>query len=220
MQYKNLEGLTKSKNIENVILEFQHGLKQGFKKFSLMGTDLGSYGMDSNHDLADLLNELILQEGDYKISLRNVHPYQLQKYIDRFNVALKSQKIPYLEIAAESGSNNVLKLMNRNYTIEQYKEIVKSIRKAYPPIIIRTQLIAGFPGETEQDFDETMQLLEDVVFDYVEVYEFSERPGTAAAKIEPKIPDGTKRQRFLKLSKKAILNRTGRKVRNLVLNKI
>ena len=116
-----------------------------------MGTDLGSYGVDINHNLVDLLEKLTMQPGDYRINLRNIHPHHLGSYLDGFFSLLKAKKIPYLEMAAESGSNHVLKLMNRTYTIEEYKEFVDSVRKAYPPIIIRTQLIAGFPGETDQD---------------------------------------------------------------------
>ncbi len=213
-------GLTKSKTMESVVGEFQEGLQKGFKKFSLMGTDLGSYGVDINHNLVELLEKLTAQPGDYRISLRNIHPYHLKSYLEGFNSLLESKKIPYIEMAAESGSNHVLKLMNRTYSIEEYKELVNSVRKAYPPIIIRTQLIAGFPGETEQDFKETLQLLDDVVFDYAEVYEFSERPGTAATKIEPKVPPPVKRERFLKLYRKAVLNRTRRKLKNIVLNKM
>ena len=109
--------------------------------------------------------------------------------------------------------------MNRNYTVEEYKMIINAIRKACPELIIRTQLIAGFPTETDQEFQETMQLLDDVVFDFVEVYEFSDRPGTIAEKIKPKVPDDIKWQRFLKLYKKTSLNRTPRKIKRILLNK-
>jgi tRNA A37 methylthiotransferase MiaB len=213
-------GLTKSKPIENVLSEFREGLQKGFSNFSLMGTDLGSYGVDLNHNLVELLETLTTQLGEFRISLRNIHPHHLKGYIEEFLAVLKTKRIPYIEMAAESGSNHVLQLMNRTYSIEEYKELVQAIREAYPPIIIRTQLIAGFPGETQEDFKESMQLIDDIVFDYVEVYEFSERPGTAAASIEPKVPDALKRERFLQLYRKAVLNRTRRKIKNIILNKM
>jgi tRNA A37 methylthiotransferase MiaB len=124
--------------------------------------------------------------------------------------------VTYFETAAESGSNRILKLMNRNYTIEEYKNCINTIRRAYPGIIIRNQLIVGFPTETDDDFEETMKLLDDVVFDYVEVYEYSERPGTLSEKIEPKVPDSVKRQRYIRLYRKALLNRTPRKIKNIL----
>jgi tRNA A37 methylthiotransferase MiaB len=213
-------GLTRSKSIERVADEFQLGLQSGFKKFSLMGTDVGSYGLDHNNNLMDLLEKLTGFDGDYKIYLRNLHPYHMKNNINRFTILLKTGKIKYAEMAAESGSNHVLKLMNRTYTIEEYKGLVRQMREAYPALILRTQLIAGFPAETEADFQESMNLLDDIDFDYVEVYEFSARPGTVAEKIEPKVPDNIKRQRFLRLYRKAVFNHTLRKVKNIVLNRM
>ena len=212
-------GLTKSKPVEKVVVEFQLGLQKGFKNFSLMGTDLGSYGVDFGGNLVDLLKVLISQEGAFKISLRNVNPYHLKSMLDGFISVLGSNKIRYVEVAAESGSNRILRLMNRNYTVEEFKMLISALRSACPQLIIRTQLIAGFPTESEQEFQETLQLLDDVVFDFVEVYEFSARPGTVAEKIEPKVPDDIKRQRLQRLYKKALLNNMPRKIKNILLNK-
>jgi tRNA A37 methylthiotransferase MiaB len=200
--------------------EFQLGLQKGYKKFSLMGTDVGSYGLDINKNLTDLLEEFTALPGDYKIYLRNLHPFHMKNNIAKFTSLLETGKIRYAEMAAESGSNHVLKLMNRQYTIEEYKSLVQAMREAYPQLILRTQLIAGFPAETDADFQETMHLLDDIVFDYVEVYEFSSRPGTSAEKIEPKIPADVKRSRFLKLYRKAVFNRTPRKIKNIFFNRM
>ncbi len=213
-------GLTKSKPIQNVVAEFRLGLHEGYKKFSLMGTDPGSYGVDLGCDLIDLLKELTAIEGDYSIFLRNFHPFHLKNMLEGFTEILATKKIKYVELAAESGNNRILKLMNRNYTIEEYKKLINIIREAYPPLIIRTQIIAGFPTETDEEFQDTMKLLDDVAFDYVEVYEFSARPGTVAAKLEPKVSKDVKRQRFLKLYRKAVFNRTSRKVKNILLNRM
>jgi threonylcarbamoyladenosine tRNA methylthiotransferase MtaB len=216
---KKSRGMTKSKPIDNVVSEFRRGLQQGFKRFSLLGTDLSSYGMDIGCNLNDLLKELIKENGDFKISLRNINPGNFKRLIDDFLPLLSTNKIEYLEMAAESGSDRIIKLMNRNYTVAEFKEMVSKIRKAHPHFIIRTQLIAGFPTETEEEFQETMKLLDEVVFDFVEAYEFSERKGTVAAKLEPKVPDDIKRRRYMQLHKKAILNRTPRKIKNIVLGK-
>lgn len=213
-------GITRSKPIERLVDEFQLGLQQGYKKFSLMGTDVGSYGLDISKNLTDLLEEFIALPGDYKIYLRNLHPFHMKNNIAKFTSLLETGKIRYAEMAAESGSNHVLKLMNRQYTIEEYKSLAEAMREAYPQLILRTQLIAGFPAETDPDFQETMRLLDDIFFDYVEVYEFSARPGTAAEKIEPKVPDAVKRSRFLKLYRKAVFNRTPRKIKNILLNRM
>ena len=110
--------------------------------------------------------------------------------------------------------------MNRNYTINEYKEIIKTIRKAYPNIIIRTQMIVGFPSESENDFKETMHLLDDIIFDYAEVYYYSKRPKTDAALMDSQVPDQIIKQRFYKLYLKALLNRTPRKLKTLLRNKM
>lgn len=213
-------GLTKSKPIENIVSEFKLGLQEGFKNFGLLGTDLGSYGIDLGYNLVDLLKELIKLDGDYGIFLRNFNPRHLKNMLGGFTEVLVTEKIKYTELAAESGSNHILKLMNRHYTIEEYRDLVHAVREAYPSLIIRTQLMAGFPTETDQDFQETLRLLDDVVFDYAEVYEFSERPGTLAMNMVPKVPDSVKRRRFLKLYRKAVLNRTPRKIKNILFNRM
>jgi tRNA A37 methylthiotransferase MiaB len=137
--------------------------------------------------------------------------------LEPFSSVLKSGKIRYIETAAESGSNRILALMNRDYTIEEYKNIVTTIRKASPKTLIRTQLVAGFPTETEQDFIDTMNLVDEVVFDFVEVYEYHDVLGTAASRIEPKVPDYIKNSRNSQLYKKAMLNRSMRKLKRLIL---
>jgi tRNA A37 methylthiotransferase MiaB len=212
-------GKTRSKPIENIVSEFKEGLQKGFKRFSFLGTDLGSYGVDIDTDLVNLLTELTSIEGKYTISLRNVHPYDMNRMLNRFIPLFKTGKIPYIELAAESGNNRILELMNRKYTIEEYKNIVKTIRQTNPDIIIRTQLIAGFPTETEEEFLDSMRLLDEIIFDYVEVYEFSPRKGTPAEKME-QVPDKVKRDRFIRLYKKALLNRTTLKIKDLISNKM
>ena len=212
-------GLVKSKPIEQVLSEFREGRKRNFKNFSLMGTDVAAYGMDLGYSLADLLKVLVNEEGDFKISLRNLNPYHVNRMIDQLLPVFKTGKIRYVEMAAESGSNHVLKLMNRNYSIEEFTLCAKLIKEADPNIILRTQLIAGFPGETDKDFIESMRLLDNIEFDYVEVYEFSLRSGTTAEKIEPKVPDVIKRKRYIRLYRKALFNRTPQKIWKLLLRK-
>jgi MiaB/RimO family radical SAM methylthiotransferase len=209
-------GTIKSKAIPEVLAEFQQGLQKGFKNFSLIGTDLGCYGLDINSNVVELLNELIKIPGDFKINIRNANPAFLKGMLKEFSAVLKSNKIRYIEVPAESGSNRILKLMNRNYTIEEFKELINQLRIANPRLIIRTQLIVGFPTETEQEFQATMRLVDEVAFDYVEVYRFSDRPGALAEKIVPKVPEEVKVKRHLLLYNKAIRNRPLRKVKRLI----
>ncbi len=214
---KKSRGQTTSKPISLVKVEFQKGLAAHYTQFTLLGTDLGPYGVDLGCSLTDLLRELINIKGNFKINLRNVNPYYIVNNYDDFIELVKSKKIRCIETAAESGSNRILQLMNRRYTIEQYVAVVKGIKRAFPKIILRTQLIAGFPTETEAEFESTLKLLNDVHFDYVEVYKYSDRPGTRSEKIQPKVPDQIKQQRFIKLYAKALLNRTPSKLLKIIL---
>lgn len=213
-------GSTKSKPIEMVIDELKDGLRRGFNKFSLMGTDLGSYGVDLGYNLIDLLKRILEIEGNFTISLRNVNPRYLKQMLSEFTEILKTGKVAYVELPVESGSDRILNLMNRGYTIEEYKNCLNAIRRAYPDIVIRTQLIVGFPTETNEDFNESIHLLDTVEFDYVEVYEYSGDKETPSEKIEGKVTERTKRQRYLKLRRKAILNRSPRKIKRMLVEAI
>lgn len=206
-------GFTKSKKIDEILAEFEQGLELGFKKFYLLGTDIGSYGADIGCDLVDLLTSMVNRKENFQLILRHANPYHLIKMLPKFNSILKSHKISHLEIPVETGSNRILKLMNRNYTIEEYNALIKEIRLFCPQIIIITQIMVGFPTETEEDFRNTLQLIDDLIFDQIEIYEFSSRPGTIAEKIEPKVPSKIQRYRYQKLYRKYLFNTSFRKLK-------
>jgi len=196
-------GRIKSKPISNVVDEFKEGLRQGYANFSLLGTDTGSYGKDLGCNLADLLREMIKEKGQYRIGLRNTYPGALKKMLDELKPMLSTGKIWYIEIAAESGSDRVLALMKRGYTVEDLKECVRNIRQAWPKIVIRTQFITGFPTETGRDFAQSMRLLENLRFDVVEVYQFSPMPGTLAEKMN-QVPSIIAKYRKYRMLTKAL----------------
>jgi threonylcarbamoyladenosine tRNA methylthiotransferase MtaB len=209
-------GTVKSKSIEQIISEFKEGLEKGYRSFSLVGTDLGAYGRDIGYTLVDLLREMTNEKGDFKIGLRNVNPFWLKKMLPDLIPIIETKRIWYMGIAAESGSNRILKLMKRRYTIEEFKECIRSIRKAYPDIVIRSQLMVGFPTETKQDHADSIRLLKNFTFDYVEVYRYSKRSGTVAANMEGQVPEKISNKRFLSMNTKALLNRTPRKIKRAI----
>ena len=139
--------------------------------------------------------------------------------LEDFTSILKTGKIRLIECAAESGSNRILKLMNRKYTIEEYKNCINAIRRAYPGIMIRTQLIVGFPTETEEDFKKSLRLLDELVFHYVEVYQYSGYPDIPSERIQGKVQHKTLRQRYLRLYLKAMTNRVPMKIRHILSQK-
>lgn len=197
-------GPIKSKSIENIYSEFDEGLRDGFNEFALMGTDIGAYGRDQGSNLALLLTKLLEKDGDYKIKLRNINPKFLITLLPELYEIFKTGKITYLISAAQSGSNRILKLMKRGYYIQDFKSAIVDLKREFPNIQIRTQIMVGFPGETEDDFHDSIQLLDEVKFDFVEVYMYQTRPGTAASKMDNQVPKKVALRRWQKLFNKAI----------------
>jgi threonylcarbamoyladenosine tRNA methylthiotransferase CDKAL1 len=198
-------GTVRSKSIESIVREFRSGLNMGYKEFSLLGTDLGCQGIDLRYNLCDLLNELIKHEGDYKIGIRNINPAFMKELIDDLEPLLKTGRIWYLGMPAESGSNRILKLMGRKYYVEEYIDYFKRIKIAYDDIKIRNQMLVGFPSETERDFAASMKLIDDLNFDHNEIYSYSRRPGTAADEMNFQVPHYVIRSRAYRMQAKLML---------------
>lgn len=209
-------GVLKSKEIEKVVEEFKKGIQQGYQLFSLLGTDLGSYGRDYGYNLADLLKELLKEKGDYKLGLRNVNPRFLIDMFEELKPIFLSGKIWFLSSAIESGSNKILRLMNRRYTVQDFKKCIKWLNEKTSNIFLRTQIIVGFPTETDVDFQKTYSLINELNFDWVEVYKFSPRKGTLAADMKFQISDNVKNARFQKLALKTMAQNPGKKLRQLM----
>lgn len=199
-------GTVKSKSIESIEKEFMQGLKEGNTEFAFIGTDLGAYGRDRGTDLANLLEVLIHHDGDYKIRLRNIHPRFLKEMMPKMEVLLSTGKISYLGSAVQSGNNRILSKMNRRYTVEEYKDIIKAIHRSNPATQIRTQIITGFPGESDKEFEDSLHLLDELHFDMIEVYPFSPRENTVAATIPGAISTKIANARRLRMLSKALEN--------------
>jgi len=199
-------GHLRSKPIDRVIEEFEEGLAQGYKEFALLGTDVGAYGRDHGITLVELLRELIKIKGDYTIRLRNIQPKFLIEMLPELIEILRSGKISYVSSAAESGNNRILRLMKRGYRIEDYKEAVLSLKREFPGLQIRTQIMVGFPGETEQEFQDSLRLLDEIRFDFIEVYPFQARPNTEAAAMEDQVPAKVIRRRYHKAYMKSLFH--------------
>ena len=177
---KLARGRIKSKPIDTVVAEFERGLDHGYRDFALLGTDLGDYGKDRKVDLLDLLTRLTGCQEKFKLRLRNVNPRWLIPSVGDFCKLLQTGKIAYVLSPVESGSNRVLARMNRGYGIEDYIGAIMKVRDAYPPVFVKSQIMVGFPGETEDDFCKSMDLTKTGLFDYVDVYAYTKRPGTKA----------------------------------------
>ena len=208
-------GRLRSNPIDQVLHEFHEGIKRGFKKFALIGTDVGAYGRDQGTDLIQLLKELLKKRVDYTLLLRNIHPRFLIDRMPEFREILKSGKISWISTAVESGNNRILKLMNRGYSVEEFKENIHLLNEDFSEIKIRTQFIVGFPSETDKEFDDTVRLLDELRFEYAEIYKFEPRPRTKAATMDNQIPEKIARKRHFKLYMKSAFNQWHRKRENL-----
>jgi MiaB/RimO family radical SAM methylthiotransferase len=204
-------GPLKSKPLDQIIKEFKKGLDEGHKKFVTVADDTGAYGLDIGYNFSELFDELTKIQGDYEIFCGGPSPHWLVRYIDELEKILKRKKIIALQIAIQSGSSRILKLMHRYSNVKKIKAALTKIRKTYPDIpIIYTHVIIGFPTETEEDLQQTLQFIKEVKFHGGFIFRFSCKAGTLAEKLEQKIPE-KEISRRMKYAKK-LLKKEGYRV--------
>lgn len=181
-------GPLKSKSMEECLNDFSIGLKKEFKNFIITADDVGAYGIDIGYKFPQLLNRLCSFEGKYKISIQDFDPKWIVKYIDDLEVIFKKNIISSINVALQSGSKNILKIMNRYNDIDKISKSIRRLRNSSKNFSLDTHFILGFPSETREDFYQTMKFIIDNNFDMGFIYRFSLRSNTKADKIEPKIP--------------------------------
>jgi len=170
----------------DVYSEIQDAVEKGLNIIYFTGTDLAAYGIDLGIDLADLLYGIRELEGDFYIRVGMANPGIINKFIDRLLDAYNHPRIlKFFHIPVQSGSNKVLRSMRRGYTIEEFYELVEKIRKKYYEASIATDIIVGYPTEDEEDFKKTLELIEEVKFDVINLSKFWPRPKTPAFSIKP-----------------------------------
>lgn len=172
-----------------IIEKFKFGLKQNYKNFDLIAGDIGSYGLDIQTSFPSLLKKLFKIRGDYKIRLLGLNARWLVKYYQDLFPIFKdnANRTSEIMIPIQSGSNRILRLMRRHYTIDEVKKCLLDLQKEIPSIKLETHLLVGFPGETDDDFQMSINLLREVTFSKVWVYKYDDRPGTAAFKLPNKV---------------------------------
>ena len=196
-----VRGREKSRKEENILKEVKSILDEGkYKKITLLGQNVNSYGKDLTAPVsfAKLLKDICALEGDFTLSFMTSHPKDLTD--DVIEVIKSEPKIEkYIHLPAQSGNNRILKLMNRKYTREKYLEIIDKIRKKIPNCRITSDFIVGFPSETEEEFNDTLSLVERVKFDSIFAFMYSPREGTVASQMQDQISEQVKRKRVNKL---------------------
>ncbi len=198
-------GRERSRLPEIIIKEAQDALNAGFKEITLLGQNVDSYGKDledGTYRLAQLLKDLNKLEGKFRIRFVTSYPTDITDEL--IQTAVELDKVcEYFHIPMQSGSSAVLKAMNRRYDRETYAKIVEKVRKMVPDVTITSDFIAGFPGETEEQFKETLTAIDEFELDYSNVAAYSPREKTVAAKwVDKYIPEDIKNERFQRLNDK------------------
>jgi tRNA-2-methylthio-N6-dimethylallyladenosine synthase len=187
-----------SRPAEEIVCEVKELVKRGTKEVTLLGQNVDSYGHDlhGHPDLADLLNELSGIDELVRIRFLTNHPKDMSlKLIE--TMAAVSKVCEHLELPVQSGDDNILKAMRRGYTVERYRELVHTIRSEIPRLSLSTDLIVGFPGETEEQFEHSLSLVQEMKFDVVHVAAYSPRLGTTAwREYQDNIPAEVKKERL------------------------
>ena len=195
-----VRGRERSREPKAIIREIERLVADGVVEVMLLGQNVNSYGKNLEEPMtfAELLQEVEKIEGLERIRFMTSHPKDLSDEL--IEVMAKSKKIcTHLHLPLQSGSTEILKKMNRHYTKEQYLDLVVRIKEKMPNISLTTDLIVGFPGETEEDFEETLDVVRKVRYDSVYSFIYSKRTGTPAARMENQVPEDVVKERFARL---------------------
>jgi len=195
-----VRGRERSRLMEDIVGEVEALAKDGYKDITLLGQNVNSYAKDSDqgYDFADLMARLSMIEGDFKLHFMTSHPKDASKKL--IDVMAENDKIArHFHLPVQSGSDKVLSEMNRHYNKAQYLETVRYIKEKMPDITLTTDIIVGFPGETEEDFEQTLEILKEVRFDMIFSFIYSPRKGTPAAERIEQVDEKVKSERFARL---------------------
>jgi len=194
-------GKERSRSKEEIIEEVKSLVNQGYVEITVLGQNVNAYGKDfkdKDYTFGDLLRDLN-ETGIKRIRFTTSHPHDLDR---KTMEAIRDCEhvMPFFHLPVQSGSNKVLKKMNRHYTKESYLKVLGELKEMVPGISITTDIIVGFPGETEEDFEETLDLVEKAAFEGAFTFVFSKREGTPAASFEDDTPEEEKKQRLYRLN--------------------
>ena len=195
-----VRGRERSRTPEKIIAEVEGLVAEGVREITLLGQNVNSYGLDlgQNIDFTSLLRRIDAVNGLLRTRFMTSHPKDLS---DRLIEAMAEcpTVCEHLHLPVQAGSNHILDLMERRYTREHYLDLVRRLRAAIPDVVLTTDIIVGFPGETDGDFAETLDLVEEVRFDGAYTFSYSPRLGTKAANMENQTSDGVKKERLYRL---------------------
>ena len=194
-------GVLKSYQEDELLNEFKSMLDSDVKEILVTAQDTACYGRDIDTDLPTLLRRFLEFEGEYRIRIGMMNPNNLDRILDDLMDVMEDERVyRFLHIPVQSGSNSVLERMRRHYTVDRFMGIVNRLRERYPDISIATDLITGFPGETDRDHEKSIKLIKDLHADTVNITRFSVRPGTDAATMKNQIHGNISKERSTELT--------------------
>ena len=192
-----VRGRERSRDSKEILKECQKLVDAGCREITLLGQNVNSYKYDM--DFASLIESVAKIPGDFIIRFMTSHPKDVSDRLIEVFREYSGKIAPTFHLPLQSGSNTVLRAMNRTYNIEKYLSTVEKLRGAVPGVALTSDIIVGFPGETDDDFEDTMRVLSEVRFDMVYSFIYSVREGTRAATMESQIPDDIKSARMTRL---------------------
>ena len=195
-----VRGRERSRKPEDVLEECRQLIEEGYKEITLLGQNVNSYGKDLGLgvDFADLIAQVAELEGEFTVRFMTSHPRDASRKL--FDVMASHEKIAkQFHLPFQSGNDRILKAMNRHYDVQQYRALIDYGRSLMPEIVFTSDVIVGFPGETEEEFEDTLKLVEEVRYDAPFTFIYSPRPGTPAAELEDPISKEEKSARFERL---------------------
>ena len=198
----HVRGRERSRRKSDILNEVRELVKCGYKEITLLGQNVNSYGKNLEENdkctFAQLLSEICKIDGDFTVRFMTSHPKDVSDEL--IEVIANNPKVErHFHLPVQSGSDEILKKMNRRYTKDSYLETVRKLRKAIPDVALTTDIIVGFPNETDDDFEKTLDVVREVKYDGVYSFIYSPRPGTPAADMIDEIPYETKTERFSRL---------------------
>ena len=196
-----VRGRERSRNPEDILAEVRQLVEEGYKDITLLGQNVNSYGKDlaGPLDFADLLEQVNAIPGDFLIRFMTSHPKDATQKL--FETMARCEKVaPVLHLPFQAGNDRILKVMNRRHTRAEYLEKIKALRALIPDITLTSDIIVGFPGETTEEFEDTLRVLEEVRFDALFTFIYSPRPGTPAAEMDDPMPREEKLANFNRLT--------------------
>ncbi len=196
-----VRGRERSREIEDIVREVKDLVNGGCREITLLGQNVNSYGKDLEKakDFSDLLIALAQLDGDFLIRFMTSHPKDASDKLFAVMEQYPNKIAPQLHLPVQSGSTRVLTAMNRGYTREKYLELIRQVRARIPDITLTSDIIVGFPGETQEEFEETLSLIELVEFEALFTFVFSARKGTPAEHFEDPMPIVQKKENFQRL---------------------